>query len=276
MKPGLILAAMIIAGSAAAGTYVLMQPPSEPVPSSSDFDTSASTEERLLALERALADEREARQLLETELFALIETVDDRASERTTPATVAAPAEPQRAASSVAQFREARRSRNDPEARADFLVDQGFSADRAQYIASRESELRYEMLQAQWEARRNGEDMDWRSSVQNVDLALRADLGTSEYEQYLQANNRPTSITVNGVLQSSPAETAGLQSGDQITHYNGERVYSVWDINRLVENYDGSSPIVVEVDRGGVPMQVSLPPGPIGITGGRAARSIRR
>ncbi len=265
MKHVLVIAGLVLAFGLAVATFVSNEPAPEPVSTETGFDASASSEQRILALEQALAEEREARQMLETELFMLIEQVDTLAA-----ASSEAPTErprPVARSEAAVSANEFRGRRNDPEARAAFLAQQGFSEDRAAYIAGRESELRFEVMQAQWEARQGGEAVDWRSTTMNADLALREELGAAEYEQYLDANGRPTSIAVNGVLQSSPAEGAGLRMGDRITHYNGERVYNMLDINRLVGNYTGNAAVVIEIERDGVPMQVSLPPGPMGITG---------
>lgn len=275
MKQLLATVGLVIALGLGVTVYVLYE--QEPVQDWTDtgFDASASTDERVLALEKALAEEREARQMLETELFLLIEQVDAlSAVEAETTELADAPEAVSRneRTGNFNELRELAGRRNDPESRAEFLVQQGFTEDRAAYIAGRESELRFEAMQAQWQARRDGEPVDWRNNIMNADLALREELGTAEYEQYLQANNRPTAIGVNGVLQSSPAEGAGLRMGDRITHYNGERVYNMLDINRLVGSYQGESSIVIDIERDGVPMQVSLPPGPLGITGGNWRR----
>ncbi len=267
----LAVAAFVGMGVAVATVYLLEDEP-DVAAAETGFDPSASTEQRILALEQALSNEREARQMLETELFSLIDEVEALSAAETEPAeAVAAPANTG-VVDRATRLREFQRQRDDPEARADYLVSQGFAEDRAAYIAGRESELRFEVMQAQWQARRDGDEVDWRSSMVNADLALRDELGQAEYEQYLEASNRPTAIAVNGVLQSSPAEGAGLRMGDRITHYNGDRVYNMMDINRAVEGYAGATNIVIDIERDGVPMQVSLPPGPLGITGGNWRR----
>ncbi len=277
MNKAVLFAALCLVFGIGVGAFVVveMRPASIPDPQPTGFDSTAPADERILALERALGEEREARQMLETELFLLIEEVGTLTADR---AESAEPDEPTEAAS-LNRGTAGRgipgalpNRRGDPESRAEFLVQQGFTEDRAAYIAGRESELRFEVMQAQWQARRDGDAVDWRGSVMNADLALREELGATEYEQYLEANGRPTAIAVNGVLQSSPAEGAGLRMGDRITRYNGERVYNMMDINRLVGGYSGNSAVVIDIERDGVPMQVSLPPGPLGITGGNWRR----
>ncbi len=266
-------AASLLAGIAGAALYFGQADPAPEadvsIPGETGFDTSASHEKRLLALEQALADEREARQLLEDELFLLVNEMQDmRASGQPQDAAADAQQEDQQRREIVRRTRGSR----DPVERAEFLEEQGFAADRAEYIARRESELRFEVMQSQWEARRNGETTNLRNGMVSADLALREELGNAEYEQYLVANGRSTAVAVTGVMQSSPAEGAGLKNGDRIVGYNGERVYSMLDMTRLVGGYDGSNPVVIDIERDGVPMQVTLPPGPLGITGNGAWR----
>jgi len=76
-------------------------------------------------------------------------------------------------------------------------------------------------------------------------------------------------VPVRGVMASSPAAIAGLQSGDQIVRYDGERVYSNRDLMTRTLGGEGTGNVVVEVLRDGAVMQVTLPRGPIGIEIGR-------
>lgn len=70
------------------------------------------------------------------------------------------------------------------------------------------------------------------------------------------------------VLASSPAERAGLQRGDEIFSYDGQRVFSVHDLNALTLAAASGDPVVVDVRRDGENIRVVLPRGPVGILGG--------
>ena len=72
-------------------------------------------------------------------------------------------------------------------------------------------------------------------------------------------------------MASSPAERAGLQPGDQIVGYDGDRVFSTSDLMQRTMS-PGSGDVVVDVVRDGVQMQVVLPRGPIGVETGRFRR----
>ena len=167
--------------------------------------------------------------------------------------------------------REAMRERADrfragdtTQGRTDMLIKAGFSADRAEWIMQRESELQMDSMQAMFDARQSGERPD-RSRL-DPDQALRAELGDVEYEQYLEANGRSTAVAVGSVLESSPGQRAGLQSGDQIVGYNGQRVFSYGELSEQTMSATPGQSVVVDIVRDGVPMQVVVDAGPIGIS----------
>lgn len=147
------------------------------------------------------------------------------------------------------------------------LLAAGFTQERIDWIDRRSDELRMEAVQAQYEAQRGGT----RAIVPSLlvpAIALRSEMGDAEYERYLSALGRPTTVDVRQLLASSPAEKAGLQVGDEIVAYDGKRVASLAELNALsLEDKPGQS-VVVEVKRDGQSMQFVLPRGPVGVTGG--------
>ena len=124
-------------------------------------------------------------------------------------------------------------------------------------------------LQARFEAERSGEDVDWMENRTLTSDTLRSELGDADYERYLEANNRSTSISVSSVIESSPAQSAGLMPGDEIIRYDGERVFSMTDLTRRTMVGEPGQTVLVDVMRNGNLMQIVMPRGPVGITGGR-------
>ena len=94
-------------------------------------------------------------------------------------------------------------------------------------------------------------------------------MGDTEYESYLRANGRQTSISIATVLESSPGQRAGLQPGDQIVSYGGTRVFDVSDLNRQTMLGEPGESVVVDFMRDGVLMQVVMPRGPVGVSTSR-------
>ena len=269
----MVIGAVLAAGVAVAAVIVGMpstdEPPADAV--TSGFDDSASLEERVQALEVAVSTEREARQLLEEELFALYDVIDALESGVNGAGSVIAPDADSAVAAGGTGVSERRTftrgfRRDDVERRRAELTEAGFSPDRADWILQRESELRMEAMQARFDQMRSGEPFDPASRLTTPDSLLRDEIGDAEYEMYLEANNRPTAVNVGQVLASSPALSAGLQPGDRITHYDGERVFSTFDLTRRALEGDAGENVVVNIVRDGTPMQVVMPRGPLGIS----------
>jgi hypothetical protein len=269
----IIAAAVSLSAGLAVGAFMMGTPQTEPaatprVNSGGYFDQSAATEERIRALEAAVAEERDARQLLEEELMALYAEIDGLTGQRQgEPELLVAPGQD---ADAVMRQRTARATAyNSPAGRAERLVEGGFSPDRADWIIRREDELQMAAMQAQFEARRSGEPINRFDPAFNPNEALRAELGDAEYAQYLEANGRSTSVMIASVIESSPGQRAGLQAGDEIVNYDGARVFSTWELNQQTIQGEPGQTVVVDIMRDGMPMQVVLPRGPIGVSTGR-------
>ena len=234
------------------------------MPMEGGFDESAAVEDRLRALEAAVDAERQARQLLEDELFVLYETLESlQRSDEEAPAMSTAPS--RQPLPDATRGRILRASNDNGEQRLQALTEAGFSPGRAEWILQRESELQMQAMQNRYEAMRSGTPVgDLRQLVGSEQL-LRGEIGDTEYEQYLQANGRPTTVGIGRVMQASPALSAGLQSGDQITHYDGTRVFNTRElIQQTMQGQPGES-VFVNIVRDGAPMQIVMPRGPLGI-----------
>lgn len=231
------------------------------------FNQQAPVEQRLAALENALSVERQARQLLQEELVVL--TAELESLSATAPAAL--PVEPGVEAVSAgepARIRQRRGRGSTPAARAERMVEAGFTRAEAERILRRESELQMEQLAARYEARRSGEPISGFGSSGRLSQ-LREELGDDAYERYLTANGRSTRVSVSSVLEGSPALSAGLQPGDQIVRYDGQRVFSMDEITSLQMQGEVGQNVLVDIERDGLLMQIAMPRGPLGITGGR-------
>ena len=271
-----MIAIGLLAGVAVLAVVLLLRaqvpqqaPPADPA---LHFDQAAGTEARIRALEAAVAQERNARMLLEDELQVLYARLDELAG---VPAEFANGGDGGEAGAAVRDDRPPRTA-SDADWRRSRLVGAGFSADRAEWIIRRESELQLQRMQVLYEARRTGErPPDFRLSM-DPERTLRDEIGDVEYEQYLEAYGRSTTVAVGSVLESSPGQRAGLQAGDQIVAYGGERVFNYDDLGSRTMAATPGQPVVVDIVRDGVPMQVVVEGGPIGISNGRFGRPGRR
>ena len=235
----------------------------------------AGLDERLQRLEQMLADEREARIALEDTLAMLFEDL-----ERLEGAGDRAVADLETAAESERQARAAERrtSRNEAdwmrsyqERRVSSLIEGGFSEDEARRVLRLESEASFKAMQLAWEAQRSGEAVDFVGNADNPQAILRAEMGDDAFARYLEAQGQPTSVRITQVFSGSPGNSAGLQPGDELVSYNGERVFNVMDLRSGTMKGQPGEDVVIEIDRDGVRMQLTVPRGPIGITGSGAS-----
>ena len=232
--------------------------------------TGASTEERLLRLERIIAAERDARIALEDTIEMLFEGIErlEGAGDRNV-AELKARAEQENAA------RESKRTRRDEaqwirdyqERRVNRLVEGGFSEGEARRILEQESEAAFQVLNSVWEAQRSGEPYDRYSDEFDPSAIMRSEMGDDAYARYLEAQGQPTAVRITQVLGGSPGKEIGLQPGDQLVSYSGNRVFSVNDLRKQSMQGNPGEDVVIEIQRDGTLIQLTLPRGPIGITG---------
>lgn len=264
-----VVAIALLAGLAI-GTWVAGDRPAVQVPGPATGEQALiGVEERLLALEQMLTEEREARAALEDTLAMLFDELDALgvAADRS-----AAEQEVRQVRQATAQQEARTRDRSNwerqyNERRIARMVEGGFSEDEARNLIEQESAASYDALQATWEAQRNGEPFDPFDVRNDPQRILRDSIGDAAFERYLEAQGQPTSIEVMQVLSGSPGARVGLEPGDRIASYNGERVFSISDLRRLTMQGNPGEDVILEIDRDGVLMQLTLPAGPIGVTG---------
>ena len=159
------------------------------------------------------------------------------------------------------------RQANQQARRVQRLEAAGFSAEQTASILAREEELRLVQLEQQWEQRR--ERYLENADSNQVNNKMREELGEADYERYLQATGRPTSVHVSQLVNNSQAAAAGFQAGDEIVRYNGERIYNMNDLNLANVQGDLGETVVSDVVSDGSPMQLVVARGPLGIVSGR-------
>lgn len=244
-----------------------------PATASAPLGDSASAEDRLLRLERIIAEERDARIALEDSIAVLFEGIErlEGAGNRNV-AEQRARAESEsgsRTRTSTASD-EANWMRNYQERRVTRMVEGGFSDDEARRIIEQESEAAFKALESAWEAQRSGESIDRYGSEFDPQAIMRSEMGDDAYARYLEVQGQPTAIRITQVLAGSPGSEIGLQPGDQLRSYAGQRVFSVGDLRKSSMEGNPGEDVVIEIERDGTVIQLTVPRGPIGITGAGA------
>lgn len=164
----------------------------------------------------------------------------------------------------------AERAVNGREMSEERLVEAGFAVDEAARLKQQADEIAMQRLYLRDQAMREG----WLGSgryreelraLGERQQSMRDQLSADDYDRYLWALGRPNRVTVSSVLSGSPAQQAGLQPGDQILSYAGERVFSPGEIRRESSRGVAGASVAVEVMRDSQPMLVYLPRGPLGV-----------
>ena len=244
------------------------------------FDADASVADRIEALERMVAEERDARLILEEqlqELFANLDRIDvpelQMLLQQIADRGQGIEESQQLQESSSGESRRARRDFS--QLRSSRLIKGGFTEARASQILQIEDQVRMDGLQAEYAAQRDGAGFNPWDQAYDYQATLRDRLGDADYEKYLRAHGSQASVTVREVIGSSPANRAGLRPGDQIVSYGGNRVFSMVELKSAAFDGDPGEDVIVDIERDGQRMQLVLPRGPIGITGSGAGMNYR-
>jgi hypothetical protein len=273
MNRTIIAAIASLAAGFAAGAWMTLDEPSSgaATDTASTFDTDAPLEARIAALERAVSGEREARLVLEEQLnglYAELERFDSpEMDELLSNLAQSSEAREQARLQQAGRRDRGARMRDREDMRLGQLVAGGFTEGRARQILAFEDEVRMAALQAEYEARQNGEEFnrwDWASDYQS---GLRERLGDADYEKYLTSQGGQAAVTVGEVIGDSPANRAGLRPGDRILSYDGKRVFTMNELRSMAFDGDPGEDVVVDIERDGQRIQLVLPRGPMGITG---------
>ena len=150
------------------------------------------------------------------------------------------------------------------------LAAAGFTSQQIETMRRREAQALMQQIELDDRARREGwvNTPRYNQEVNNLTSGadtLRHDLGDDAYNRYLFASGRPNRIAIGTVIETSPAEQAGLQPGDVIRSYAGERVFSSAQLTNLRSAGDKGTPVTVEIIRDGELMQITMPRGPMGV-----------
>lgn len=263
----MILSVLISAGTSTLITSKVAQ----------DTTTANQISAELGRLKQEVVNEREYRESLEQRVLARLAAQSNGAQATVQPAPtqlIGSASETDAELSREEQiraFRERAVARTQPEFRKQILLDNGFADDEATWILQIEAEVQLESLNQQYQVRRAQLELEQANGTRaksNFEQ-LKEKLGDDYYERYLEANGFPTSVGVNSVLDGSPGANAGLQAGDKILSYDGNRVFNIRELNGLTISGEENQSVLLEVERNGNPVQITLPRGPIGITGGR-------
>lgn len=100
----------------------------------------------------------------------------------------------------------------------------------------------------------------------------RDDLGDDAYDAMLYAAGENNRVVLSDVIEDAPAALAGVQPGDEVISYDGERVFYPRELKRLTGEGDRGRPVELRVVRDGELIRLFLPRGPLGAQLARVPR----
>jgi len=151
------------------------------------------------------------------------------------------------------------------------FLDAGFEPDRAAYLQQTHDEITMAQLYLRDQASREGWLRSQRFSEEQRLLqqrldGLRSEMNEDEYGRYLYALGRPNQVSIRRVLAGSAAETAGIEAGDVLTRYDGQRIYALPEVRGGSRSGEPGETVSVEVLRDGRRIQTYMPRGPLGVS----------
>jgi hypothetical protein len=95
--------------------------------------------------------------------------------------------------------------------------------------------------------------------------SLRDELGEELYDLMLYAAGEKNRVIVGDILNASPAEESGIESGDVIVSYDGRRVFNTHELQGATTEGERGEPVAIEILRNGQPKRIFVPRGPLGV-----------
>ncbi len=230
-------------------------------PVSSPSAAQAIDAELLAALQLELQQARRAREQLETRLGALQKRVQELEYAGATEDVIT------ETTASLSP-----RTETEPVVRSSVqaLLDAGISKEQADWIQERLDEIELQQLYLRDRATREG----WlnkprynkeRRELQNAVTELRGEIGDDTYDRLLYSLGRANRVVIRDILQNSPAAQYGLEGGDQIIEFDGQRIFGSNELSSLVTQGGAGVMTLLRVKREGAIHDIYLPRGPLGI-----------
>ncbi len=143
----------------------------------------------------------------------------------------------------------------------------GLSSSEISEVEERFERFEMEKLYRMDEAKREGtfRSGPYNRAVQELTQELRDDLGPAGYDAYLYATGRENRVLIKQVLSDSPAADAGVEDGDIVIRYAGERMFHHGEFQAATAAGTRGETVELEVVRDGVTHRLSVARGPLGV-----------
>lgn len=157
------------------------------------------------------------------------------------------------------------------------LIDAGMNPSRAQFVLEKTERFQFEHTKLSYQYRHLADKSSEEALALRKQLEIHSNprqmfshlLSPEEFELYLQANGGGQEVNINRIVPNTPAHNAGLQAGDRIVSYNGQRIFHMGDLRQQVYRVPPGKTVAVEIQRAGSNNRetIYVPSGPLGIQG---------
>lgn len=149
----------------------------------------------------------------------------------------------------------------------DRLLAQDLERERVEELRERYDANRLDELYLRDQAAREGwiRTPRYREELRDLRMGLREDLGDENYDYLLYAVGKDNRLVVGDVLKSSAAERAGLEPGDIVQRYDGQRIFNRNELQTATTQGKAGSTVAVDIERRGSLQRFYLPRGPLGV-----------
>jgi C-terminal processing protease CtpA/Prc len=161
-------------------------------------------------------------------------------------------------------------SRQNPMLTMDNLIKAGIDSALAADIVRRKNEYDLKLLELRDRAARegylgSGQYQRELNALMTQHVELRDEIGDDAYDQYLYATGQHNRVKIASVMMGSPAEQAGLKTGDMILGYNDRPMFSWNELQGATTQGERGEYVNVSVIRNGQLMNLWVPRGPLGV-----------
>jgi membrane-associated protease RseP (regulator of RpoE activity) len=161
-------------------------------------------------------------------------------------------------------------SRSSPTLTTENLVSAGIAEQIAADIIRRKNEIDLQMLELRDRAVREGYLGTSRYSREldallEGDVSLREEIGDAAYDRYLYTSGQTNRVNIASVMLGSPAEQAGIETGDVILSYGDRQLFNWSELQDATTRGERGEYVNVTVLREGQMLNLWLPRGPLGV-----------
>jgi hypothetical protein len=161
-------------------------------------------------------------------------------------------------------------SSQNPMLTMDNLIKGGIDSVLAADIVRRKNEYDLKLLELRDRAARegylgSGQYQRELNALMSQNVELRDEIGDDAYDQYLYATGQHNRVRIASVMMGSPAEQAGMKTGDMILSYNDRPMFSWNELQGATTQGERGEYVNVSVIRNGQLLNLWVPRGPLGV-----------